>query len=432
MDFIYGYVKSKYTSFLKVNKSYIMSNSYSGAICQVDAEMKQRIEDNDFCVEDFVLLKNNGFIVPKQQDEYQKILNEETRILFGYNDCVTVVIAPTLKCNYCCEYCFEPQKKICTMTDEIQHKTIDYIKKLVMPRVKKLMVVWFGGEPLLCMSIIERLSTELIAFCEESNIEYSSKVISNGYLLTPLNVHKLVSLKVKTIQVTLDGKKEFYERIKKTPPNAYETVIKNITYASDLVNIAIRLNVQQKHYSQLYAFLDELSTYFGNKKNVGIYLAEVCQDWHDPNADYQISSYISEKIKCIEYISKKFPFQMLSLPQIRFKGNNCGLIKKSNIVIGPEGELYRCEHMVGRDQEVIGNIEDGLYHNYADQKFYFLGRPEKCKECFIFPVCMSGCPNDVIESKLRINCEDKKEEYWFDIKRTLYKKTQTKCNVGGD
>jgi len=47
---------------------------------------------------------------------------------------------------------------------------------------------WYGGEPLLAIDTIDRISTYLI----NKKINFTAGMVTNGYLLTPENVDVLV------------------------------------------------------------------------------------------------------------------------------------------------------------------------------------------------------------------------------------------------
>lgn len=69
----------------------------------------------------------------------------------------------------------------------------------------------------------------------------------------------------------------------------------------------------------------------------------------------------------------------------------------NNQVIGPNGEIYKCEHHVGQENKIIGDLVHGL--NYSDFLMKFIANEplEQCKSCKIFPICLGGCPAHKID-----------------------------------
>lgn len=78
--------------------------------------------------------------------------------------------------------------------------------------------------------------------------------------------------------------------------------------------------------------------------------------------------------------------------------------------------------MLGRADEIIGLCKEGLYHNQADRKFDSFEHPNKCMKCIIFPICMTECPNDIIENKTnRIDCDAKIDTILHEFVRVISK-----------
>ena len=84
------------------------------------------------------------------------------------------------------------------------------------------------------------------------------------------------------------------------------------------------------------------------------------------------------------------------LPKIRRMF--CGMENCMQYVIGPEGELYKCEHSVGKAEEIVGDLDTGTYSSDLEMQFY-APVPQKCIEaaCPFFCRCVwadartSGC-----------------------------------------
>lgn len=59
------------------------------------------------------------------------------------------------------------------MTKEIQNSIIKYVQKNILNYVG-LSVVWFGGEPLLALDVVEYLSENFIKICKAGKRTYVS------------------------------------------------------------------------------------------------------------------------------------------------------------------------------------------------------------------------------------------------------------------
>lgn len=73
----------------------------------------------------------------------------------------------------------------------------------------------------------------------------------------------------------------------------------------------------------------------------------------------------------------------------------CAVRNRNAIVIGSEGELYKCWQDVGCKDKVVGYI-NGKVTNEPLLLRYLVGadpfEDPKCQECFLLPVCGGGCP----------------------------------------
>lgn len=78
----------------------------------------------------------------------------------------------------------------------------------------------------------------------------------------------------------------------------------------------------------------------------------------------------------------------------RHKAKGCMMQKFNALIIGPEGELYKCWNDVSNPDKVIGNIlkldkePPALFYKYVNSTLPF---DDKCRDCMQFPVCDGGC-----------------------------------------
>lgn len=98
---------------------------------------------------------------------------------------VHLCIAPTMKCNFNCFYCFEEgNKNLSLMNEAVENAIIRYIEK---NKENDISISWFGGEPLLGFERIVSMSETL----NRKNIQYTSSIITNGSLLTKKKIKQL-------------------------------------------------------------------------------------------------------------------------------------------------------------------------------------------------------------------------------------------------
>ena len=121
--------------------------------------------------------------------------------------------------------------------------------------------------------VIDIICTDLT----EKGIVYESMMISNGYLFDGATVEQAVShWKLKSVQITLDGTEEIYNRSKafiyKDGKSPYQVVLANIQRLLDAgVAVLIRLNMDEHNADNLMELADELHEQFGENKKLTVY-----------------------------------------------------------------------------------------------------------------------------------------------------------------
>lgn len=121
-------------------------------------------------------------IVSLDTDELQLYSDLKNKHI-KFDSTLRLVIAPTLDCNFRCPYCFEKHTPE-YMSDDIQNKLLDFAEdRLKTGNYMKLLVCWYGGEPLLGVEIIKNLSKKLYDLCQRYSVLYWSYMVTNGYLL---------------------------------------------------------------------------------------------------------------------------------------------------------------------------------------------------------------------------------------------------------
>jgi uncharacterized protein len=74
--------------------------------------------------------------------------------------------------------------------------------------------MWYGGEPLLAIDTIDYLTQEFLKLCGDK-VKYTAAMVTNGYNLNKDNVNRLKKLKVKRVQITIDGPKIIHDERRK-------------------------------------------------------------------------------------------------------------------------------------------------------------------------------------------------------------------------
>ncbi len=358
----------------------------------------------------FSQLLRNGFIVSDNMDELGDLLITERQFLESDTpEDLFYSIAPTLRCNYHCEYCFEGDRDIYSdMSEETAHQVIRFIENAVdqNPNLKRIHVTFFGGEPLLRIDTIETISRGLYNICSAANVEFRPAIITNGRFLNAAAVQVLKELNFRSVQVSLDFTSEKYCIVRKATKQDFDETISNIVNASAQLNrVIIRINVRDHDTSDAKQLVGLLLKQKNVSSSLRFYLANI-KEGDKKEREKRHSAFIQSETAFISWISEQYGERYFSKKPLA-KGVSCRLSCDSNFCIGPTGELYKCDYHFGNKDFIVGNIITGFAPDRRDWYHQFTIRDRfdhPCDSCKMLPVCMGGCVNNKIQAEKIFNC----------------------------
>ena len=390
---------SKYNILTHSEKfGYLLFNTFSLVFIQIDEQdinawhaLKQSPE-NYKAFKNWEYLVKARILVEQPEDDLNVYLADVLKNRYNSAD-VALTILPTRGCNFGCIYCYEQDRPMKHMDEQTERSIIAFLKSNM--NMKRLSVVWYGGEPLINFPSVERLSKAFL----QMGVEYSAKMVTNGYLLTPDIADKIESLCIRNIQITLDGPEAVHNQRRMLLGGlpTYRTIMNNLKYLLQVnksVTIDIRTNVDRRN-------MEEYDTFYQNFRaevdctRVNLYpgfvsdlLSSECV-----SAEHNISAG-GYKAQFALDIYDKYGIEIKSfLP--KYRRHSCVASKYWAFVIGPEGELYKCWRMVGNKQQEIGNVNN-LKIDMAKFSRYITGADytldPKCLACEFITLCGGGCP----------------------------------------
>ena len=307
-----------------------------------------------------------------------------------------LTIAPTLECNFCCSYCYEKEQHKTQMSPEVEDQLVSFVKDRSRG-LSELEIVWYGGEPLLQVNRIQRL-TERIKGVLGSECSYSASIVTNGYLLTPEVAAILAACDVKMAQITLDGSRKDHDsrRILRNGQPTYDAILDNVSKAAHLLDISIRCNVDIRNIVGAGDLLDALEEK-GLKNKVGFYLAPVDNINDTCPSDsscFSMEAFSQEELDFYSHAVDRGFYVDLT---VRFNPAICGAVCAGSFVVDPEGYLYKCWDEIGMRERSVGTLAD--WPRMKAQMAQWLNyepSDHECEGCFAYPSCMGGCPNHAL------------------------------------
>ena len=404
---------SQFISWWKFDGKVYLFCSRSGFFSEIDTKTEELIkgvknirEISDTALAQLLLEK--GVLVPAEMDEmgafrYMAMAEQYTVTPAK----LSFTVAVTEKCNYRCRYCFEDGKMSSReMSSETAEKVADYIEHQVKnaTHLKEIKITWFGGEPLLMVHTISAISERIIKVCDECNIVFSCAIITNGSLLSPSVIQKLLDCRLSFAQVTLDGDADISCHYKQCSPSYFHSSIEGILLAAEHIRVNVRLNTDGKNIHSILSVVDRIRKLAKGsiaEKNIHYYLA--CID--SPGQTIVPAWFVEAHKIFINYLIQNSMKQDLifALPKARY--TSCGAVTNSFEFIGVDGKIVKCEHYLGNVSKTVGTVEDGLYHNYEESRFRDDYVNEKCNDCALFPICRQGCLEKRLDEGVSVNCK---------------------------
>lgn len=348
-------------------------------------------------------LERQGFLV--RGDELAA-LRHATNLHCYSNKLLMLTVCPTMGCNFACPYCFEEHRSG-RMNQETQDAVAAFIEdQLQRYGMRRLCLVWFGGEPLLQPKTIHSLSQRILEICERLEVGYQSNIVTNGYLLDAQNATLLAESHVTGMQITLDGpdaKTHDLTRFVCGGGGSFERIIGNLRALPAGFEVKIRCNVGP-HNIEMLQPMRELVRELGEASPShfefvpGIMDTDVAKtpdalEGAMQSAGYEAVNQAFNDFGIIDYdsIGVKMPGC--------FHGTFCGSQCAHTYVIDEDGDLYRCWEDCGNKDVAFGNVasfNSQMFGMNPKATAYldgaWCGDDPQCGKCPILPICMGSCP----------------------------------------
>lgn len=317
-----------------------------------------------------------------------------------YDNILRLTILPTMDCNFRCKYCYEDHRgRYLSEEDVLQ------IEKFIRKNLSKyngLFVDWFGGEPMLCKSTINRLSNLFIKECRKRGKLYFSSMTTNGSLLNYDNFKQMLNNRIHSFHITIDGQEDNHDftRPFSNGRGSFKSIVSNLKFIRDnsneRFNIIIRTNVNKKVLNDLDVYLKFLETEFGNDDRFLFYFRPV-GDW----GGERVNEIKSGMINRLDELYNKLlasPYNLnydfyISL----LKNSICNAAYRYSYVIVPGNRVLKCTCELENGFNQIGKFINGsmILDNNVLSK-WVLRNPNVdyiCSNCSKYASCyVNTCP----------------------------------------
>ena len=371
-----------------VEEGLMLYNVMTRAVVLLTPEEAQRMADNPVAVPELVA---KWFAVPQNHDDRKlarevravgKMLEKRPKGITSFT------ILTTTDCNARCFYCYEKGRNRIPMKEETARKVAEFIIK--NNPGKKVKLRWFGGEPLFNKGVISLICGEL----RRAGIEYQSSMVSNGYLFDDETVAEAIDLwDLKTVQITLDGTEEVYNRSKAfiyQEGSPYLRVLGNIHCLLDAgIKVDVRLNIDRHNADDLLVLADVLIDEFGGQKLFRVYSHPLFEAASEYTAVFHTDSQRQELFHARKRLQEKLREGKIALEGTlpdKLKLHHCMADSDIDIVILPGGHLGKCEHY--SDDHWFSHLDDAERDDTMREGFKRLREEiDACADCLFYPDC---------------------------------------------
>ncbi|MBS4900660.1 MAG: 4Fe-4S cluster-binding domain-containing protein [Clostridiales bacterium] len=333
----------------------------------------------------------NYFLVREEHDDIKLIdqVRKVIRLIKRPKEVNSFKILPTTNCNARCYYCYEDGINKINMTEDTAHKVVDYIAG--RSNGSRVTLAWFGGEPLMGRKVIETICAGL----RSRDVEYGSIMTSNGYIFDEELADQAVnSWKLNNIQITLDGTRFVYNRIKdyiNPKHDPYLRVINNIRLLlARGVYVNVRLNMGLDNYDDLNNLIDDLAGEFKGQKKFSVYVDGLFQEMEK---DGPVKRDLIEKLKKLSARLGEIGLDTNPSKSLKLRVQGCMADSDNHRGVSPDGNIMKCEHYI--DDRIVGHLESNEEDKaMLDDWKKPMTDGEFCPDCPARPSCyrLENCP----------------------------------------
>jgi len=364
----------------------------------------------------FQSLVDIGYLVPVSVDE--KALRDVLQFKICGDGKLRIIIHTTKQCNFRCKYCSLDFTNV-PMSRIVQDAVVRFIH-LNITRFTAVEVNWFGGEPLLEMGAIEYISKHVMKICRKHMKPFVAIVTTNGYLLSPDVVARLVECKVIHIAVTIDGLPERHDKQRYLAGGgpSFEKIIGNLLWikehvATQTLTVSIRNNLTVDafcEFTEFYSYMDKL---FGDDPRFSLFVRPV-RDWggasirnmEDVLFENSTGLKIGDMYKFLKTFQGGLRFHS-NFSDLEPGGLTCSVKYLNKIVIGAEGAVSKCDDSTSIETygQLLPNGVMELNDDLNAKWMYRHVTEPKCDDCFLSCVCFfEECPKGRIYAGGKSEC----------------------------
>ena len=315
------------------------------------------------------------------------------------------------RCNLRCTYCYGGEKTDRPMPLEVARKGLDLAFARPTPITH---VLFFGGEPLLEVGLIDAIATEARQRADAAGVTVRFGMTTNGTLLTDERLDVLERHKV-LVTVSLDGVEAAHDsaRVDAGGRGTFAKVVSGLRRTLDRLGVARTISVVHP------GNVEHVPDSFDLIRSMGVrqlaFNVDYSAGWDEAStgrlgvawealADRAIASYRAGHDFTIRPLHSKIVSRLKSGFS---EADKCDFGCRE-LAVAPSGRLYPCDRLIGEDgpaeaDMVIGHVDTGQDW----RRLFALKHPKDavkpdCDGCALQARCMwwCGCVNRAVTGRV--------------------------------
>jgi len=331
----------------------------------------------------------------KEQQEMHDYLPTVNRL----NPNLRVSVILGMACNFACVYCYEGSLKgSAAMSDATADQLIAHLlARFAADQKKRLILDFYGGEPLLYISRITSLASQLKPAIEALGGTFNFTLVTNGSLFTPPVVKELVALGLVNAKITIDGPADNHDRFRpfKDGQGSWTAIIANLKACRGLCAITLSGNYTLESHTAFPSLLDSLAAAgFATTDFDSVQFFPVMQvndRFANPEFTGGCCSNDEPWVHATSLMLREAIMQRgYNFPKLQ--PATCMVDIDDAFTVDHDGAIYKCVTLIGHPEFACGDIWHGMAQGWQEKYCadHWQGK-EQCRECEYLPLCFGGC-----------------------------------------
>jgi uncharacterized protein len=292
------------------------------------------------------------------------------------------------------------------MSRTVEESLLKHIEQAA-PRYRNVHISWFGGEPLLCLDTVLRVSRKIGKICDRSGVNGRIFLTTNGCSLDPGTAGRLREAGVRYFHITIDGPARHHDGLRPTVRGGptYEKIMRNLLGVLSKIgdaHITLRMNTDEGNVGSLREVLRDIPSIYRGRIQVN--MTPILGATDTPEIG------LFRKINQVLRWALENGFQYSDIHVSLKRRTFCFADKENNFHIGPDGTVFKCSPARDKPEVMVGSlIADGSVRlNEAYERWHGCASVDRhCIECPYLCFCGGGCRLERLRGANDLSCRDK-------------------------